>query len=84
MYKKINLSVSSGLMVGLLITGCSQQPANLSDIQSIPVVIPTPINVVKPVAPKAIHQPRPPRMIKPIQRMVKPVQRMSKPIQRQY
>ena len=90
MYKKINLPVSGCLAVGLFITGCSQQPINVTDIQPAPMVTPTPIdaqikNVVTPKAPEMVKPVQ--RMPKPIQRprMLKPIQRMmSKPIQRQY
>lgn len=93
MYKKTNLSVASTLMIGLFITGCSQQPIDLqpapalrtaaidAQIQNVvtPEVAPTP------TPPKVYPQPRPPkRMVKPIQRMPKPIQRprMIKPVQR--
>lgn len=82
MYKTIKLSVPGFLVIGLLITGCSQQPANLAvaDIQPIAMVKPTAIDaqvqdVIMPKPPKVYH--------KPVQRMAKPVQRMAKPIQRQ-
>ena len=96
MYKKINLPVSGCLVVGLLITGCSQQPINLADAQPVSMVTPTPIdaqiqNVVTPSMPEMA---KPVQMVKPVQRMPKPIQRprmlkpiqrmMSKPIQRQY
>ena len=94
MYKSIKLYLSSLLAIGLLMTGCSQQPANLAtstvaaaaDMQAATMVKPTAIDaqvldVVKPQPPKVYHQPRP--MAKSVQRMVKPVQRqrMAKPVQ---
>ena len=96
MYKKINLPVSGCLIIGLFITGCSQQPINVSDIQPAPMVTPTPIDaqIQDVVTPRAPEMVKPVQMAKPVQRMPKPIQRprmlkpiqrmMSKPIQRQY
>lgn len=96
MYKKTNLSLFSCLMISLFITGCSQQPTNLSapstvlaDIQPVPALKPTAIDsqlqdaVVPKTPAKPYYKPRP-KMVKPVQRMHKPVQRprMIKPVQR--
>lgn len=97
MYKKTNLPVPCLLVIGLFITGCSQQPVNLAapaaalaDIQSATMLKPSAVdaqvqNVVKPSAPKPHYTPRPQKMVKPIQRIAKPVQRryVPKPVQRQ-
>lgn len=94
MSKKTNLSLTSCLMLGIFITGCSQQPANLSapsarlaDVQPAPTITPSTIDsqlqdAVVPKAPaKPYYKPRP-KMVKPVQRMHKPIQRMHKPVQR--
>ena len=94
MYKTIQRFMPVFLAIGLFLTGCSQQPANLAtasavaaDVQTASMVQPTAIdtqvlNVVKPTPPKVYQAPRP--MAKPTQRMAKPVQRqrMAKPVQK--
>jgi len=96
MNKKINVPASGCLIIGLFITGCSQQPLNVSDIQPAPMVKPTPIDaqIQDVVTPRAPQMVKPVQMAKPVQRLPKPIQRprmlkpiqrmMSKPIQRQY
>ena len=96
MYKKTNLPVSGCLVIGLFITGCSQQPLNLVDAQPVSMVKPTPIDaqIQDVITPRAPEMVKPVQMAKPVQRMPKPIQRprmikslqrkMSKPIQRQY
>lgn len=87
MYETKKLFVTGFLAVGLFVTGCSQQPLAVVDIQPVAMVTPAAIdtqvqNLVKPQAPKVYQQP-PRRMVKPIQRMAKPIQRqaMAKPVQ---
>ncbi|MGB1309892.1 MAG: hypothetical protein ACPG47_01710 [Leucothrix sp.] len=89
MCKTIKLSMPSLLVIGLFITGCSQQPVNLAADPLAALADIQPAAIVKPTAVDAqiqdvVTPTRPHKMTKPVQRMAKPVQRPNriKPIQR--
>ena len=97
MNKKVNLSVSSCLLVGLFITGCSQQQISGDtqiaggqqvyggDIQNVPDVQTAPLIKTTPID-HQVQEVVVPKAVKPHHHNVKPVQkryhRMAKPVQR--